>query len=502
MSVLRHCLRRPPCHDGAVSDRLAPGARAAIPAPGPRPHRHHRAAARPADPRRRPARPAALPRPRDHPGHPGAGQRGRRGRRPGLRAPAAAPRRRPAQAQEAGVAGGGRHHGALVVAHLFRDERRLGRGRRHAVLLVMLVTARIAVHRRSRPAQPLVRRCGCSSRSRSRLPVRPGAAVLLSARTCVGHPSLLASACSDVLSRPRRRQRRRCTSRSDRFADVFHGTLLGVRRSRLVVVGAARAAPAEPVATLSARGRAAAARTAGQAGDARLARLLRPAARQVRRVVAVGQGGHHLPRRARRRAGQRRSDRRPRGVAGRDRRLPRARRGVRLDAGGHGLQRARRDRLQARVRAVRARRSATRRSSRSPTSPSTAGRCAGSARRARASRGPVTRSHVRRIGDLGAGGAGRSCAPRPRPGAATRSSAASRWRCRGWATPPTATASSRPRCRDGELRGLLHFVPWGTDGLSLDLMRRDRNADNGLNEFMIASLIERGAASSVSSASR
>ncbi len=39
-----------------------------------------------------------------------------------------------------------------------------------------------------------------------------------------------------------------------------------------------------------------------------------------------------------------------------------------------------------------------------------------------------------------------------------------------------------------EVRGLLHFVPWGTDGLSLDLMRRDRNADNGLNELMIAEL--------------
>jgi lysyl-tRNA synthetase class 2 len=42
---------------------------------------------------------------------------------------------------------------------------------------------------------------------------------------------------------------------------------------------------------------------------------------------------------------------------------------------------------------------------------------------------------------------------------------------------------------DGALRGLLHFVPWGTDGLSLDLMRRDRSSDNGLNELMIASLI-------------
>jgi lysyl-tRNA synthetase, class II len=41
----------------------------------------------------------------------------------------------------------------------------------------------------------------------------------------------------------------------------------------------------------------------------------------------------------------------------------------------------------------------------------------------------------------------------------------------------------------GVLRGLLHFVPWGDAGLSLDLMRRDRSADNGLNEFMIVKLI-------------
>ena len=39
------------------------------------------------------------------------------------------------------------------------------------------------------------------------------------------------------------------------------------------------------------------------------------------------------------------------------------------------------------------------------------------------------------------------------------------------------------------LRALLNFVPWGADGLSLDLMRRDREADNGLNEFLIAELL-------------
>ena len=41
----------------------------------------------------------------------------------------------------------------------------------------------------------------------------------------------------------------------------------------------------------------------------------------------------------------------------------------------------------------------------------------------------------------------------------------------------------------GELRGLLHFVPWGEDGLSLDLMRRDRSAENGIIEHLVAGLL-------------
>ncbi|MGH8860912.1 MAG: phosphatidylglycerol lysyltransferase domain-containing protein [Jatrophihabitantaceae bacterium] len=41
----------------------------------------------------------------------------------------------------------------------------------------------------------------------------------------------------------------------------------------------------------------------------------------------------------------------------------------------------------------------------------------------------------------------------------------------------------------GQLAGILHFVPWGERGISLDLMRRDRASDNGVNEFMIAELV-------------
>jgi lysyl-tRNA synthetase class 2 len=44
--------------------------------------------------------------------------------------------------------------------------------------------------------------------------------------------------------------------------------------------------------------------------------------------------------------------------------------------------------------------------------------------------------------------------------------------------------------KDGALAAFLHFVPWGEDGISLDLMRRDRGADPGLNELMIVAALE------------
>jgi lysyl-tRNA synthetase, class II len=39
--------------------------------------------------------------------------------------------------------------------------------------------------------------------------------------------------------------------------------------------------------------------------------------------------------------------------------------------------------------------------------------------------------------------------------------------------------------QDGIMRAFLQFVPWGPDGMSLDLMRRDRTADAGVNELLI-----------------
>jgi lysyl-tRNA synthetase class 2 len=44
--------------------------------------------------------------------------------------------------------------------------------------------------------------------------------------------------------------------------------------------------------------------------------------------------------------------------------------------------------------------------------------------------------------------------------------------------------------QDGVLRAMLHFVPWGGDGLSLDLMRRDRSASPGLNDFLIVEAVK------------
>ncbi|MDX6204662.1 MAG: lysyl-tRNA synthetase, class [Frankiales bacterium] len=44
--------------------------------------------------------------------------------------------------------------------------------------------------------------------------------------------------------------------------------------------------------------------------------------------------------------------------------------------------------------------------------------------------------------------------------------------------------------KDATLRALLHFVPWGADGLSLDLMVRDRTAEPGLNEMLITAALQ------------
>jgi lysyl-tRNA synthetase class 2 len=42
---------------------------------------------------------------------------------------------------------------------------------------------------------------------------------------------------------------------------------------------------------------------------------------------------------------------------------------------------------------------------------------------------------------------------------------------------------------NGEIKGLLYFVPWTTDSLSLDRMQRERGTDAGINELMIADTV-------------
>ncbi|MFD7603822.1 phosphatidylglycerol lysyltransferase domain-containing protein [Streptomyces mirabilis] len=41
-----------------------------------------------------------------------------------------------------------------------------------------------------------------------------------------------------------------------------------------------------------------------------------------------------------------------------------------------------------------------------------------------------------------------------------------------------------------DLKAILHFVPWGPEDISLDLMRRDRSADPGLNELLIVAALQ------------
>ncbi|MFD7103043.1 phosphatidylglycerol lysyltransferase domain-containing protein [Streptomyces celluloflavus] len=42
----------------------------------------------------------------------------------------------------------------------------------------------------------------------------------------------------------------------------------------------------------------------------------------------------------------------------------------------------------------------------------------------------------------------------------------------------------------GDLKAMQHYVPWGTDGISLELMRRDRDADPGMNELLIVASLQ------------
>ena len=53
----------------------------------------------------------------------------------------------------------------------------------------------------------------------------------------------------------------------------------------------------------------------------------------------------------------------------------------------------------------------------------------------------------------------------------------------------TGCVVARARDAQGTLAAVLHLVPWGRDGLSLDLMRRSPDCDNGVTEMLVAKLM-------------
>ena len=78
------------------------------------------------------------------------------------------------------------------------------------------------------------------------------------------------------------------------------------------------------------------------------------------------------------------------------------------------------------------------------------------------------------------------------PGATPMTSVASPWHWAGWATRPTGTACWwRPLqhdSADGHVVAMLSLVPWGANGVSLDLMRRSPQSPNGTIELMVSEL--------------
>jgi len=98
-------------------------------------------------------------------------------------------------------------------------------------------------------------------------------------------------------------------------------------------------------------------------------------------------------------------------------------------------------------------------------------------------------AEIRRVGDI------------PRPELEAIIAEADRWRGtnveRGFSMALGRLGAPGDECcvlvtakENGVLRAILHFVPWGSDGLSLDLMRRDKSGQAGLNDFLIVEAIK------------
>jgi lysyl-tRNA synthetase class 2 len=80
----------------------------------------------------------------------------------------------------------------------------------------------------------------------------------------------------------------------------------------------------------------------------------------------------------------------------------------------------------------------------------------------------------------------RSCADAWRDGSVERGFSMALGRIADEADPRCVVVLCRDR--NGKLRGLLSLAPWGSDGLSLDLMRRDPTAENGVVEHLVVGL--------------
>ena len=84
-------------------------------------------------------------------------------------------------------------------------------------------------------------------------------------------------------------------------------------------------------------------------------------------------------------------------------------------------------------------------------------------------------------------------------GAAAHTNEDFRWRCHGSARAEDADCLIvQARNLVGELVAVLQLVPWGNDGLSLDLVRRHPDLENGVMELMIAELLAAAAGRGVS----
>jgi lysyl-tRNA synthetase class 2 len=96
---------------------------------------------------------------------------------------------------------------------------------------------------------------------------------------------------------------------------------------------------------------------------------------------------------------------------------------------------------------------------------------------------------VRRVADLTPADVERlrAAADRFRDGATERGFSMALSRLGDQADPECVVVEARDA--DGMIQGLLHFVPWGADGLSLDLMRRSKDSANGMVEFLVVSLL-------------